>query len=276
MKKTIHYIGDITYIKDEGHLKEVMNYITRNFQLGRSLTTLNKEKRDVWIQRAKDEKAIRKDSQIALRFHLSLPNDKRDDTEFRKKVVKKLIEMFNIPSNHIDVAFHLDSENNYHMHILIYPRDKNGKKLRLKKNDLRKIHNEWDNFLKQEGYLIRKTNIGTKPYWKYMRQKTEEMGYIPIPDFLIDEEMINEGKKRFLRKLREKQIEIRESELKLFEDMIQMEAKQIAENRLIRRMIKTKEYLYSKPLEKPLGNTKENLNDIDIDNWNNKNNRMKF
>jgi hypothetical protein len=264
MKKTIHYIGDISYIKDEGHLKEVMNYITRNFQLGRSLTTLNKEKRDVWIQRAKDEKAIRKDSQIALRFHLSLPNDKRDDIEFRNKVIKKLIEMFNIPSHHIDVAFHLDSKENYHMHVLIYPRDKNGKKLRLKKNDLRKIHNEWDNFLKREGYNIKKNGnnkVVKKSIWQYMKEKTEEMGYLPIPSFIIDEEMINEGKKRFLKKLKKLNEEIRDTEISLFEDFIEKEAIKVAENRLIRKMMKTKEYLYSKPLERHLENTKENLND---------------
>jgi hypothetical protein len=106
-----------------------------------------------------------------------------------------------------------------------------------------------------------------------MREKTEEMGYIPIPDFLIDEKMLEEGKKRFLKRLREKQIEIRESELKLFEDFIEEEAKRIAENRLVRKMIKTKEYLYSKPLEKPLGNP---IDDNLSNNWNNGNNRMKF
>ncbi|MGC8965175.1 MAG: hypothetical protein ACP5KI_07530, partial [Brevinematia bacterium] len=142
------------------------------------------------------------------------------------------------------------------MHVIIYIRKKDGKKLRLSKSDLKNFHNEWNKFLENEGYKIKRKNknIETKPYWKYMRQKTEEMGYIPIPDFLIDEKMLEEGKKKFLKRLREKQIEIRESELKLFEDMIQMEAKRIAENRLIRKVMKTKEYLYSKPLEKPLGN----------------------
>jgi hypothetical protein len=291
MKETIHYTR-FDYITDENHLKEVLNYITRNFKIEKSLTTLDKSKRDIWIQRAKDEKSIRKDSRIALRFFLTLPNDQRNNIEFRKKVVKKLIQIFDIPSNHIDVAFHLDSENNYHMHVIIYIRKKDGKKLRLSKSDLKNFHNEWNKFLENEGYKIKRKNknIETKPYWKYMRQKTEEMGYIPIPDFIINEEMINEGKKRFLKKLKKlerklneeeakkirvmiKKIEI-EKEDKIIENMIEKEATKEAENRLIRKVMKTKEYLY-KPLENPLGNPDDNLNINNnwIDNWNN---RMKF
>jgi hypothetical protein len=157
------------------------------------------------------------------------------------------------------------------MHVLIYPRGKDGKKLRLSKNDLRKIHNEWDNFLKQEGYNIKKNgNNVKKSIWQYMREKTEEMGYLPIPSFIIDEEMINEGKKRFLKKLRD--TEIRDTEISLFEDIIEKEAIKVAENRLIRKMIKTKEYLY-KPLEKPLGKSLDNPENLN-DNLNNR--RMKF
>ncbi len=250
MKGTIHYIGDITYIKDEGHLREVINYITRNFKLGRSLTTLTEEKKEIWLQRAKDEKAARKNSRIALRFHLSLPNDQRNNIEFRKKVIKKLTELFGIPSHHIDVAFHLDSPNNYHMHILIYPRGKDGKKLRLERNDLARIHKEWDKFLQSEGYNVKKNGnnkVVKKSIWQYMKEKTKEMGYIPIPAVALDQEMMNKGKERFLKEMKKRNIEIKETDLKLFEDIIEEKAIKIAENQMIRKMIRTKEYLYQQP-----------------------------
>jgi uncharacterized protein YaaW (UPF0174 family) len=152
------------------------------------------------------------------------------------------------------------------MHVLIYPRGKDGKKLRLSKNDLRKIHNEWDNFLKQEGYLIRKTNKGTKPYWKYMREKTEEMGYIPLPDFIIDEEMMNKGKERFLKEMKRRNIEIKETEIYIFEDIIEKKALEIAENQMIRKMIKTKEYL---KVNKEVNKVNNNNNNNNSNNWNN-------
>ncbi|MGC8869419.1 MAG: relaxase/mobilization nuclease domain-containing protein, partial [Sulfurihydrogenibium sp.] len=246
MKGTIHYIGDITYIKDEGHLREVINYITRNFKLGRSLTTLTEEKKEIWLQRAKDEKAARKNSRIALRFHLSLPNDQRNNIEFRKKVIKKLTELFGIPSHHIDVAFHLDSPNNYHMHILIYPRGKDGKKLRLERNDLQKIHREWDKFLQSEGYNVKKNGnnkVFKKSIWQYTKEKAKEMGYIPIPAVALDEELLTKGKERFLEKMKKRNIEIKETEIYIFEDIIEKEAIRIAENQTVRKVLKTKEYL---------------------------------
>jgi hypothetical protein len=244
--ETIHYIGDFSYIKDENHLREAINYITRNFKLSKSLTTLNRDKLDIWLQRAKDEKAIRKNSQIALRFHLALPNDQINNKEFRKKVVKKLIEMFNIPSNHIDVAFHLDSYNNYHMHVLIYPRGKDGKKLRLKKNDLARIHKEWDLFLQNEGYQIKRKNTKRKSICKYMKDKMVEMGYLPIHPVAIDQETMNKAKERFLKEMKKRNIEIKEADIKLFEDLIEEKAIQMEENKLIQKMIKTKEYLKEK------------------------------
>ncbi len=280
MKETIHYISDFTYIKDKGHLREVINYLTRNLKLDNSLTTINKDRRDLWLQRAQYEKSKRKDSQIALRFNVALPNDQRDNPEFRKKVFKKLVEIFDIPDEHLDIAFHLDTQNNYHAHILIYPRGKDGKKLRLSKNDLKRIHKEWDLFLQNEGYTIRKNGnnkVVKKSIWQYMKEKTKEMGYIPIPDFLIDEKMLEEGKKSFLRKLKRLSKKLNEDteEAKKIKILI----KKIEEDKIkLENMIETKEYLYSKPLE-PLGNPiNENLNNLNDNwnNWNNGNNRMKI
>jgi hypothetical protein len=310
MKETIHYISDFSYIKDRGHLREVLNYITRNLKLDNSLTTINKEKKEIWLQRAQYEKSKRKDSQLALRFHIALPNDQKDNPEFRKKVFRKLVEVFDIPDEHLDIAFHLDTQNNYHAHIIIYPRGKDGKKLRLKKNDLARIHREWDQFLQDEGYTIRKNNkVVKKPYFQYMREKTREMGYIPIPFTVLDQKLIDEGKKSFLKRLKklEKKLneenkeeakkirfvikKIEEDKIKPFEEMIEKEAIKVAENQSIRKMMKNKEYLY-KPLENPLeksldkignkdrnkDNQNLNLNDNPFDNWidNWNNNRMKF
>jgi hypothetical protein len=79
-----------------------------------------------------------------------------------------------------------------------------------------------------------------------------EMGYLPIA---INQETINKAKERFLKEMKKKQIEIRETEIYLFEDVIEKKAIQMEENKLIKRMIRTKEYLLEK--------SKVNLN------WNN-------
>jgi hypothetical protein len=132
------------------------------------------------------------------------------------------------------------------MHVLIYPRKKDGKKLRLEKRDLQRIHNEWDKFLQSEGYSLSNKNTKRKSIYKYMKDKMEEIGYIPIPTVALDEELMRKGKERFIKEMKKKQIEIRETDIKLFEDIIEKKALRIAENRLIQKMIRTKEYLKEK------------------------------
>jgi pseudouridine-5'-phosphate glycosidase len=70
-----------------------------------------------------------------------------------------------------------------------------------------------------------------------------EMGYLPIA---INQETINKAKERFLKEMKKKQIEVKETEIYLFEDVIEEKAIQMEENRLIKRMIKNKEYLKEK------------------------------
>ncbi len=152
MKDTIHYISNISYISDEQslkrHIKQLMN---ANKQ---PIHTFWDDKMDTWIKRAKIEKAKRYDARIAMKFILALPNDKIDDIDFYNRISAFLVEFFHVPVEYVDFAVHKDNPNNLHMHVLIYPRGLNGKKLRLKKSDLSNFHKSWDFFLEQEGYRI--------------------------------------------------------------------------------------------------------------------------
>jgi len=65
----------------------------------------------------------------------------------------------NINPENISIAIHLHKgiSGNYnpHAHILVYPRDRNGKKLRLNRKDLSNFHRKWQEKLKQLGYRLK-------------------------------------------------------------------------------------------------------------------------
>lgn len=175
MNTTIHYISDFTYIREPKHLKAHINYILRSKAKPQS-TLLVADKINVWMERAQFEKNKRHDSVIALKFVVALPNDRLNDTKFYSEVGHFLRTFFNIEMENVDLTIHRDNVENLHAHVLIYPRDIHGKKLRLNKKDLARFHKEWDVFLKRNGYEIVKDELEDRiSHIGYMLHKDPEV-----------------------------------------------------------------------------------------------------
>ena len=74
----------------------------------------------------------------------------------------------NVPKDSVSIAIHLHKgiSGNYnpHTHILVYPRDVNGKKLRLHKNNLADFHRNWDELLNRLGYSVQPKSDDAIPH----------------------------------------------------------------------------------------------------------------
>ena len=219
MNETIHFISDIAYIKDVYHLKKHIKYVTR--PNAKPLHTYWGDKMNVWMERAKTEKAKRYDATLAMKFVLALPNDRMNDKAFYNKVGVFLSEFFRVPTEHIDLAIHRDNPENLHVHVLIYPRGEDGKKLRLKKNDLSNFHRAWDRFLEAEGYKIvkdpedqRLEHLG----WKLYRDTEIRMSY---DNYKANKRKIKEYNNMYERiEKEEKHIENEIAQLTIEENML--------------------------------------------------------
>jgi hypothetical protein len=181
---TIHYISDFKYFsgrKVNGKYSNVVdalrahiNYIGRK---AKGVFTFNLNIND-WIEKAKDEIKKRWDSRVALKFVIALPTVIREkDVENVYRFLTDFIaEQLNVNRENISIAIHLHKgiSGNYnpHAHILIYPRTKNGKKLRIDRKKLQDFHREWDKRLKELGLKIKKDpedlrlpHLGEKLYY---------------------------------------------------------------------------------------------------------------
>lgn len=200
MNTTIHYISDFTYIREPKHLKAHINYILRSKAKPQS-TLLVADKINVWMERAQFEKNKRHDSVIALKFVVALPNDRLNDTKFYSEVGHFLRTFFNIEMENVDLTIHRDNVENLHAHVLIYPRDIHGKKLRLNKKDLARFHKEWDAFLKRNGYEIVKDEL---------EDRISHIGYMLHKDPTVKTAYINYKQNKKQKKQLNSQIEVLE------------------------------------------------------------------
>ena len=104
------------------------------------------------LKKAEEELARRKNSRVALKFYMAVPNDWSEEKAIN--VVKNFVkEQLNIPEENLLLAFH-DQAENKHIHILIFPRTAEGKKLRINRVDLQNFHRAWEDLLVREGYQI--------------------------------------------------------------------------------------------------------------------------
>lgn len=165
----IHQISDFKYFSNKQTLgskypdvhkalRAHIKYITRKDP---NVVAFNLEP-EKWLKWSKDEVSKRWDSRVALKFNISLPVDAtKDNVEFFKDVLLNFLsETLNVPKEHIGIAFHfhksITGTYNPHAHILIYPRDFQGKKLRKNKKDLKEFHRKWDKTLESLGYKVRR------------------------------------------------------------------------------------------------------------------------
>lgn len=139
-------------------IKAHLNYISRN-EAGVYTYNMNK---DIWKERVRAELSKRKDARIALKFVFALPRDTDEKkVEFwKEKILEFFKEEWDIPPENITLAFHLHLSKqlfyNPHVHVLVYPRRSDGKKLRTKISDLRKFRHNWRRLLENLGYKIKK------------------------------------------------------------------------------------------------------------------------
>lgn len=180
--ETIHYISDFTYFSGKkvsgkygnvlNALKEHIKYIGRKAE---NVFTFNLDLKD-WIGKAKSEIRKRWDSRVALKFVMALPLETNSENvnDVAQILQEFIAERLNVKKENISIAIHLHKgiSGNYnpHAHILVYPRDKDGKKLRLNKKDLSEFHRQWQKKLREMGYEIKKDpeplpHLGPKLYY---------------------------------------------------------------------------------------------------------------
>ena len=165
--EAIHYVSDFTFFSGKkvsnkygnvlNALQKHIRYIARKEQ---GVFTFNLNPRS-WLEKAKSEILRRWDSRVALKFVMALPlNTNQENVNEIAKVLQDFIaKELNVNRENVSIAIHLHKgkSGNYnpHAHILVYPRDKNGKKLRLNRKDLSKFHRNWQKKLNELGYKLK-------------------------------------------------------------------------------------------------------------------------
>ena len=117
---------------------------------------------ETWHRRVEAEISKRADARVAGKIALALPNDWRNlpAADIARFVQRWFAERLGTELESVGVAIH-DEKGvsgiwNLHAHIVVYPRLKNGKKLRLGRKELSKLHKEWDQTLHSAGYEIKR------------------------------------------------------------------------------------------------------------------------
>ena len=157
MKETICYIN-ISAKNDWNKLKAHIRYISR--KSSNPYTSLSDI--SIWEQRKNFEKSKRYDARIALSFVIALPNDRINDVAFFDNVKTFISKFFDVDEQNIDYVVHRNDINNIHMHMLVYPRKRDGKKIDTKISDIKRLHKEYEKFLTQQGYKVRYDTIEEK------------------------------------------------------------------------------------------------------------------
>jgi len=213
--ETIHYISDFKFYSQRHYRTNVkyalLGYISYISREDENIFCFNLDKKK-WKKRADEELKKRWDSRIALSFIMALPKDVNKDNiqKWRKILTFFLKKTFNVPEDHISLAFHLHNgisgEYNPHVHVLIYPRMKNNKKIDPKKNFLRNFHKEWDLILEKLGYKIRKNkdnaiNFTTKELYSNKNFLEAYKNYVRLKKLYEGFEMNNKDFKQKKEKI---------------------------------------------------------------------------
>jgi len=198
--ETIHYVSDFVYFSGRKvstkygsvieALRSHIKYISRK---AKGVKTFNLNIND-WVERAKNEIVKRWDSRVALKFVMALPLEvnEQNSKDVGLLIETFIAETFNVDPKHIGIAIHLHKgvSGNYnpHAHILIFPRTKDGKKLRLNRKDLSEFHRKWEQVLKEIGYRVRKNpenerlpHLGSKLYYDQEAQELYRL-YLEIKE----------------------------------------------------------------------------------------------
>jgi len=155
---TIHAIGDFGWFsqrKTAPSYSSVFSALKAHYRYIRSkASAFWNDNFKALLLKAEREVAKRWDSRVALKFWVAVPKDWGEE-EALKRVVAFVSEQLNLPLENISAYFH-PHPGNPHIHLLIYPRDKNGKKLEITPSKLKAFHKAWDNYLMELGYEIKR------------------------------------------------------------------------------------------------------------------------
>jgi len=135
-------------------LKHHIRYITRK-------ATATAGDYNLILSKAKEEVEKYTNPRVGLKFYIAVPNDW--DAEKALTTVGNFVkQQFDVPEENIFLAFHDDAKNK-HVHVLIFPRNREGKKLRIGRSELRSFHKAWEDLLTDKGYEIFKLPKDASP-----------------------------------------------------------------------------------------------------------------
>ncbi len=169
-------------------------------------------------------------SRVAMSFVMAIPNalSKEEIKEWLKKIRELIGELLKIKEEDIFVAYHngkdsISSRENKHFHIVLTPRTREGKPLRLKRTDLKEFHGRLQEYIEQKGFKIRKDkederigHIGTRlRYDEELRKLYIETLESKEKLREIEENLIKEHYRRIKNLIKEKEkIRNRKKEIK--------------------------------------------------------------
>ncbi|MEM4234890.1 MAG: hypothetical protein QXU75_07060 [Candidatus Methanomethylicaceae archaeon] len=142
-------------------LRRHLRYLTRKGRNAITLTFGCKNVKEL-VDNCLSELETRWDSVVAGKFFFTLPNDIADPEKFIENVLSQTLG----PKCFVAVI-HRDpgresGKLNTHAHIVLYPRDNDGKKLRIDITKLRMLHNVYRTELARRGYVVVEQNKSSK------------------------------------------------------------------------------------------------------------------
>lgn len=169
MKRAIYYISDLSWFSERntspsyGSVWKALSAHRRYVERGgkdEDVIPVNAQPKKRWKERVDNRK--RWDERIAGKFVVAIPNDlgREEAVRYTQELLQKIAEEWNLPKDHIEGYIHLhrsnvrEGEKNYHVHVIVYPKTKEGKALRLGKKELRRLHRLNQEHLKKWGYSI--------------------------------------------------------------------------------------------------------------------------
>jgi len=161
---TIHQIGDFGWFSERktasSQYSSVISALKAHIRYVESKATAVFNSASNILAKAKEELKKRWDSRIALKFWIAVPKDWNENKAF-EIVLPFVSEQLGVPLENISAFYHAHP-NNPHIHLLIYPRDVKGRKLRLDKKELSEFHRAWDKLLQEMGYEIKRYKNGVE------------------------------------------------------------------------------------------------------------------
>lgn len=161
---TIHQIGDFGWFSERktagSQYSSVISALKAHIRYLESKATAVFNSASNILAKAKVELKKRWDSRVALKFWIAIPKDWNEDKAF-KIVLPFVSEQLKVPLENISAFYHAHP-NNPHIHLLIYPRDVRGRKLRIGRRELSEFHRAWDNLLQEMGYEIKRYKDGVE------------------------------------------------------------------------------------------------------------------